>query len=107
MDYIERLKLLLNIYDQDELLTEIVNITKDKLLLYLELNTIPKELEWILIELSVKRFNRIGSEGMSSENTDGSNITYEDDELSNYTVYLDKYLEQNPKVGAKKGWCLF
>lgn len=107
MDYIERLKLLLNVDGQDELLTEIVNITKDRLLLYLELNSIPKELEWILIELAVKRFNKIGSEGMSSENTDGSTITYEDDDLSNYIVYLDKYLEQNAKTDTQKGWCLF
>lgn len=103
MDYIEKLKLLLNIEEQEELLEEIVNITKDKLLLYLNKEEIPSELEWILIELSIKRYNKIGSEGMSSENTDGSNVTYEDDELLEYKVYLDRYLMKNP---IKKGWCL-
>lgn len=104
MDCIERLKLLLNVEEQDDLLTEIVNITKDKLLLYLKKDSIPKELEWVLIELSIKRFNRIGSEGMSSETTDGSTSTYEEDELASYTVYLDEYLKENSP--NKKGWWL-
>ena len=39
----------------------------------------PKELEFELIELSIQRFNRIGSEGIASESIDGKSVSYDDD----------------------------
>lgn len=37
---------------------------------------IPEELEYIVVELAIARFNRIGSEGMRTETVEGHSATY-------------------------------
>ena len=99
---LNRIKTLLQIQDNDELIYEIVEITKEKILNYINQEELPKELEFILIEMAVSRFNKIGSEGFSSESTDGKSISYEDD-FEMYKQYLDDYLF---KTGQNKGFKL-
>lgn len=104
MEYLARIRTLIGVYNQDDLLTEIVQVIKEKILLYLGLEEIPASLSWIVVELSVSRFNRIGSEGMSSESVDGGTSSYIADELGQYKTYLDNYIKQNTK---NKGYRLF
>lgn len=104
MDYLARVKTLTGVFEQDELLTEIIQIVEEKILLYLGLNEVPNALGWIVVELAVARFNRIGSEGMSSETVDGGTSSYITDELVQYKPYLDDYIKQNTK---NKGYKLF
>ena len=93
---LNRIKTLLNCEGNEELITEIVNITEAKILNYINAREMPKELEFVLIELSVQRFNRIGSEGIASDSVDGKNISY-DDSFENYKTYLDDYIFRNNK----------
>ena len=93
---LNRIKTLLQINDNDELIYEIVEITKEKILNYINEKELPKELEFILIELAIERFNKIGSEGIASESIDGKNVSY-DDSFENYKVYLDDYIFRNNK----------
>lgn len=93
---LNRIKTLLQINDNDELIYEIVEITKEKILNYINQEELPKELEFILIELAIERFNKIGSEGIASESIDGKNVSY-DDSFENYKVYLDDYIFRNNK----------
>lgn len=104
MDYLTTVKTLTGVYEQDDVLLEIIQIVKEKILSYLGLDEIPNALGWIVVELSVARFNRIGSEGISSESVDGGTSSYIEDELGQYKVYLDKYIRQNIE---NKGWKLF
>ena len=99
---LNRIKTLLQIQDNDELIYEIVEITKEKILNYINEKELPSELEFILIELSIERYNRIGSEGIASESVDGKNISY-DDNFENYKTYLDDYIFKN---GKNKGFKL-
>ena len=102
---VSRMKVLLgttNTTDDEELLYEIVEITKSKILNYINKKALPKELEFVLVELAIQRFNRIGSEGISSESVDGKSISYEDD-FKNYKPYLDDYIYKN---GTNKGFKL-
>ena len=99
---LNRIKTLLQINDNDELIYEIVEITKEKILNYINEKELPKELEFILIELSIERYNRIGSEGIASESVDGKNVSY-DDSFENYKTYLDDYLF---RIGQNKGFKL-
>ena len=82
--------------DNDELIYEIVEITKEKILNYINEKELPKELEFILIELSIERYNRIGSEGIASESVDGKNVSYEDN-FESCKQYLDDYIFRNNK----------
>ena len=93
---LNRIKTLLQIQDNDELIYEIVEITKEKILNYINEKELPKELEFILIELAIERFNKIGSEGIASESIDGKNVSY-DDSFENYKIYLDDYIFRNNK----------
>lgn len=99
---LNRIKTLLQINDNDELIYEIVEITKEKILNYINQEELPSELEFILVELAIQRYNRIGSEGISSESVDGKSVSYEDD-FENYKTYLDDYLF---RTGQNKGFKL-
>ena len=83
---INKVKTLLGVEDNDKLLNEIIEITEYKILNYINKKTLPTELEFILIELVISRFNRIGSEGIASESVDGKSVSYEDD-FNNYKHY--------------------
>jgi hypothetical protein len=93
---LNRIKTLLQINDNDELIYEIVEITKEKILNYINEKELPVELEFVLVEMAISRFNKIGSEGFASESTDGKSISYEDD-FENYKTYLDDYIFRNNK----------
>ena len=99
---LNRVKTLLGITDNDELIYEIIEITKEKILNYINQKELPGELEFILAEMAISRFNKIGSEGFSSESTDGKSISYEDD-FEMYKQYLDDYLF---RTGQNKGFKL-
>ena len=99
---LNRIKTLLNIEGNEILICEIVNITESKILNYINASEMPKELEFVLIELSVQRFNRIGSEGIASEVIDGKSVSYDDD-FTGYKHYLDDYISRN---SIKKGYRL-
>ena len=99
---LNRIKTLLNVEGNEELITEIVNITESKILNYINATEMPVELEFVLIELCVQRFNRIGSEGIASESIDGKSVSYDDDFIG-YKHYLDDYITRN---SIKKGYRL-
>ena len=91
---LNRVKILLGTDDNDELVNEIIELTKDKILNYINEAELPKELEFILIELAIQRYNRIGSEGIVSENIDGKSVSYEDD-FEAYKPHLNFYMLKN------------
>ena len=99
---VNRIKVLLGVTENDELINEIIELTKDKILNYINETELPNELEFVLVELAIQRFNRIGSEGISSESVDGKSVSYEDD-FENYKPYLDDYIYKN---GTNKGFKL-
>ena len=99
---LNRIKTLLNIEGNEILICEIVNITESKILNYINATEMPYELEFVLIELAIQRFNRIGSEGIASENIDGKSVSYDDDFIG-YKHYLDDYISRN---SVRKGYRL-
>lgn len=54
---------------------------------------VPPELEYIVYELSVIRFNRIGSEGMSAHSVEGESISFSDDDFLRFQSDIDAYLD--------------
>ena len=84
---------------QKELLDVIVNLTEKKL--QGKINPIPQELEYIIVEVSIKRYNRIGSEGMRSESVEGHSTTFSNDDFREYQKDIDDYLEEMADVKNK------
>jgi hypothetical protein len=75
---IEDLKLLLGLEDTDkkteQQLQLILNATKQRLKFLLGGLEPPEEMEYIILDVSVIRFNRIGSEGLSSHSVEGESF---------------------------------
>ena len=81
----------------------------ERLLHRIKETEIPLELEYIVEEATIRRFNRIGSEGMKSESVEGHSVTYlDEDELAPYESAIVAYLEaQEPEPPRKPGVVYF
>ena len=72
-----------------------------------EFTMIPEDLGWILDDLVVRRFNRVGSLGISSESVSGHSVTYDDVGVDDYLSSLEDYLagmavdEDGSRSGSK------
>lgn len=100
MAVLEDIKILLDIpvneHDIDEKLNLIISNTQRKVLSYLPAGTksVPADLEYIVCEMAIARFNRIGNEGMSSYSQEGESLTYTADDIA---PYLSDIQEWNKK----------
>ena len=86
----------------------IYNNIAERLLHRIKDTEIPIELEYIVDEATIRRFNRIGSEGMKSESVEGHSVTYIDgDELAPYESVIAAYLDALLPDERKKGVVYF
>ena len=87
----------------------IYNAIAERLLIRLDETKVPSSLEYVVDEATIRRFNRIGSEGMKSESVEGHSVTYIDgDELAPYESVIVAYLEaQEPDDKRKPGVVYF
>lgn len=81
----------------------IQQMTTQRLLNYIGEQEVPQELSYIVDEISIKRFNRLGSEGMSSTSQEGLSMTFEEADFDDFKNELDDWVEAH-KPGADKGW---
>lgn len=104
MATLENVKLLLSIKDdlQDKLLIRIINNTEKRLisLLPVDIEEVPDRLEYIVEEVAVKRFNRVGAEGMTQESVDGRSNTFQANDFDEYMNVIDQY---TPRTTGKRG----
>lgn len=99
---LEKIKTLLGIGDslQDAVLNIIIGNVSAHLQALLG-KKIPTELNFIVEEISIRRFNRIGTEGMKSESVEGHNITFYDlkDEFVPYESIIAAHKDSPEKPG--------
>ena len=67
----------------------------------LEKAEIPEELEWILTEVVVKRFNKIGMEGFTSQRVEGHDVTIDTGDFSEYLKDLSNFYDPYPQKSRK------
>lgn len=106
---LEELKLLLGISDSslDDKLNLIIRLTTSRLKVLLGgAEEIPESLQYIITEVAVIRFNRIGSEGLSSHGVEGESLSFTDDDFAGYKTEIQAYLDQ-VDCTAQKGDFLF
>ena len=60
----------------------------------------PEELEHIILEVAVIRFNRIGSEGLASHTVEGESLSWSDNDFAGYTDEIQAWLESQ-RGGAR------
>lgn len=102
---IEDLELLLGLEDVDSKtyrrLELIVNATRSRLKFFLGGLDPPKEMDYIILEVSVIRYNRIGSEGLSAHSVEGESLSWSDNDFSGHMDDIRAYLDSLAEV--KKG----
>lgn len=84
MAVIDDVKALLGIEDEDNKLKVIITLTESRLKALLGQKEVPSELEYIVTEVSIARFNRIGSEGLSGHTVEGEALTFKDNDFDQY-----------------------
>ena len=85
----------------DAQLNDFIDRITDRLLLRLGVPTLPVELQFIVVECTVKRFNLKGNEGMASYSQEGESITYGDlldeykDDIALWVRTQDKLVDKD------------
>lgn len=103
MSIIEQVKALLGIEDnlQDNLLSVIQELTEAHFKAYSKQDNIPGKLNYIIVEVMVKRFNKLGSEGMASQNVEGLNMSFEIDDFAVYDKVIQRQFSSDFQAGFK------
>ena len=106
---LERIKTLLGIEDdlQDAVILEIITNVTSHLSMLLG-KPVPEELEFITIEISIRRFQRLGSEGFKSELVEGHRVDFYDlkDEFIPYMAIIESQKDCEP-AEPSRGKVLF
>lgn len=106
---LERIKTLLDIEDslQDDVLNIIIDNVSSHLKALLDSDEIPEQLDFIVEEITIRRFNRLGTEGMQSESVEGHSVTFYDlrDEFTPYESIISAY--KDPPESPGRGKVLF
>ena len=102
--YMDSLQSLLMLSDaafakQQSTINTIVKSTVARLLLRLKgrVEDVPAELGFIVLEVSVKRYNRLNNEGMTSYGQEGESISYStaDSDFDEFSADIDSWLADN------------
>lgn len=88
----------------DDKLKVIERLTRDRLSVLMGIVGIPSEYEYIVSDVTLKRFNRIGNEGMTSYSQEGESISFPDSDFEEYMAEITEFKHlDDDSYGARKG----
>ena len=102
---LEKLKTMLGFEDstQDKKLMLILDSVESRLRLLLGGTDPPDEMEHIIIEVAIIRFNRIGSEGLASHNVEGETQSYASaNDFASFMDEIEAYLQMQKDAKTRK-----
>lgn len=90
---LDRLKVKLSLEgdEQDALLEILLEDAANSICLYISQDSLPGKLQWIAEEIAIKRYRKIGSEGLKSESIDVIKNDFESNPIGQYRKILDEY----------------
>ncbi len=96
-----KIKLSITDKEQDDLLELLLNDAYNYMMIYFD-GDIPMELQFIMENVAVKRYRRLGAEGISIEKIDVLSTTYESgDDFAEYIPIMTKYKENKSGLGFR------
>lgn len=102
---LEDIKELLGIGEDDTSMNSKISIivlaTKSRLKVLLGGLDVPDTLNYIVTDVSIMRFNRIGSEGLSSHTVEGESLSFSNNDFEPYIDDIQAYLDSQKE--NKKG----
>lgn len=90
---LDKIKILLNIQDdaQDELLSTLMGLCREEAYVYCNLPAYNEKLDFVVIQMVIERYNRIGSEGTISQSSSGASADYDSFYSDKVVRLLNKY----------------
>ena len=84
---------------------KIIKLTEKRLFVLLGNKTeeIPADLEYIVVEVAIRRFNRIGSEGLASHTVEGETMTWPDDDFAPFNDDIQAWLDAQDDPESNRG----
>lgn len=102
---IQNLKILLGIdpadTSQDDRLSLLVTYATARLKTLLGGLQPPDSMAHIITEAAVIRFNRIGSEGLSSHTVEGESLTFSEDDFAGFKDEIQAFLAAQDDTGSR------
>ncbi|WP_270324644.1 phage head-tail connector protein [Lactococcus petauri] len=88
----------------DERLEVIEKRTRERLLVIIgsSIKEVPQELDYIVMDVVLKRFNRIGQEGMQSYSQEGLSMTFSESDFDEYADEIESWRKSKEAEGDKK-----
>ena len=104
-------KIKLSIAEEDETQNELLELlcedAYDYMNIYMD-NNVPVELHFVLESVVVKRYRRIGAEGIAIEKIDVLSTTYESgDDFAEYLDIMNHYKRKNSGKNGPRGFRFF
>ena len=103
---LDNLKALLGLQEedisQDKKLQLILTAAKSRLKLLLGGIEPPEELNYIILDVAIIRFNRIGSEGLSSHSVEGESLSWSENDFAGYMDDIRSYLDSRKEITKGK-----
>ena len=94
---LDNLKIMLGIAEDDTDLDTKLNLilsnTTARLKLLLGGIEPPKEMEHIILDVAIMRFNRIGSEGLASHSVEGESLSFTDSDFAGFMAEIQAWLD--------------
>ena len=91
LDNIKLLLSLANDDSQDEILEVLLNNAVNTIKVYLGIDNVPRELEFVAEQMTVIKFRRLGAEGIETEKIDVLSTKYEKDDIKPFKEILAMY----------------
>ena len=96
-----KIKLSITDTEQDDLLEILLNDAYNYMMIYFD-GEVPMELLFIMENVAVKRYRRLGAEGIAVEKIDVLSTTYESgDDFAEYLPIMTKYKENKSGLGFR------
>lgn len=88
----------------EERLEVIEKRTRERLLVIIgsSIKEVPSELDYIVMDVVLKRFNRIGQEGMQSYSQEGLSMTFSESDFDEYADEIESWRKSKETEGNKK-----
>ncbi len=100
MAIIDDVTALLGFSDEkyNKTLDVIIRLTTNRLKTLLDVEEVPTELEYIVTEVSIVRYNKIGSEGVTSHSVEGETMSFSDNDFKGYLDDIEVWKNKKNEV---------
>ncbi|MSD84462.1 hypothetical protein GKC32_10760 (plasmid) [Lactobacillus curvatus] len=109
MDCLNKIKSILSISDssQDTVINDILELIKARLQAKTQQDSVPEALDYIVVEASISRFNRINDEGKQSASESEVSATYQTDDLAPFADDIADWVAKNIETSTKRKFTFY